>query len=154
LVSVGGREPGEIKVWDADSGKLLLALEMPLRVNAVAISPNGRYLAAGDDGRTIKVWVVADGKEKCTLHGHTRPVLGLAFSPDGLRLVSASADETIKVWDITTHQETLTLRGHTGAVHAVAFSPDGATLVSCGSDKTIRIWPGRGAPATGGAQRP
>src|SRR3990172_7661546 len=38
-------------------------------VNAAAFSPDGRWLASGDDEGTIKLWEVATGRELRTLKG-------------------------------------------------------------------------------------
>ena len=42
------------------------------------------------------------GEEKCTLYGHTEPVVACSFSPDGASVLSGSYDNTLKIWDAAT----------------------------------------------------
>ncbi|HKB40119.1 MAG TPA: sigma-70 family RNA polymerase sigma factor [Gemmataceae bacterium] len=85
-------------------------------VTSVALSPDGKTLAAGHNDGTIAIWGLGEMWEKgrapkkplVVLKGHPRKkgddalytqVWALAFSPDGKRLVSASDDGTIKLWE-------------------------------------------------------
>jgi tetratricopeptide (TPR) repeat protein len=91
-----------VKVWDAATGKELLALKGHTdRVRSVAYSPDGCRLASASDDRTVKVWDAATGQPLLTLRGHGAWVHGVAFSPDGRLLASAGYDRTVKIWDAT-----------------------------------------------------
>ena len=109
-------------------------------IMSLAFSPDGKTLASASDDRTIKLWVVATGKNTATLGGHTDHVLSVAFSPDGKTLASGSQDETIKLWEIATGNNIATFKGHNRGVASVVFSPDGRTLVSGSWDKSIKLW--------------
>ena len=67
---------------------------------SVAYSPDGRYLASGNDDKTIKIWEVATGKQLRTLNGHSYRVNSVVYSPDGRYLASGSGDKTIKIWRV------------------------------------------------------
>jgi WD40 repeat protein/serine/threonine protein kinase len=140
----GSHFQAEVRIWDLAAGPKAVPLYAPgagyLNLNALAISPDGRYLAAGDSPSLIKLWELSSGRLVRTLTGHLSYVRGLAFSPDGLFLASASEDSTIRVWSTETGNETLIYRGHIGQVHGLAFNPDGTRLVSGGIDGTVRIW--------------
>jgi WD40 repeat protein len=134
------RKPGEVKVWDAQTGQQTLELKGHTdNVSSVAFSPDGKRLACGSGGRDAqgrvlpgeaKVWDAHSGREVLTLKGHTGAVLSVAFSPDSRRLASGSSDKTVKVWDAQTGQQLLALKGHEYAVNSVAFSPDGKHVAS------------------------
>ena len=121
-------------------------------LNDLALSADGRLLAAaGDDGRVL-LDDATTGARLHTLAGHSSPVLGVAFSPDGRRLASCSGqldgegDASIRLWDTATGDPLALLVGHTSAVCAVAFSPDGRRLASVSGralsrdDDTLRLW--------------
>ena len=121
-------------------------------INDLALSADGRLLAAAcDDGRVL-LDDAATGERLHTLRGHASPVLGVSFSPDGRRLASCSGnvqgegDASIRLWDTATGDPLALLSGHTSAVCAVAFSPDGQRLASVSGralsrdDDTLRLW--------------
>jgi WD40 repeat protein/tRNA A-37 threonylcarbamoyl transferase component Bud32 len=129
---------GEVKVWDAQTGREQLTLKG--RGRCVCFSPDGTRLVSGSDDKTVKVWDAQTGREERTLSGHNDPVTSVCFSPDGRRLASASVDRTVKVWDAQTGQELLSLKGHTVLVSSVCFSPDGTRLASASYDETVKVW--------------
>jgi NB-ARC domain/WD domain, G-beta repeat len=126
-------------------------------VSAVAIAPDGTWLATGSWDGTTRTWDAATGQHRATLTGHTGPVNAVAIAPDGTWLATASGnkaarrtagngDHTVRVWDAATGRHRATLTGHTGPVTAVAIAPDGAWLATTGFDGTLRVW----NAATGG----
>lgn len=110
------------------------------QVLSVTFSPDGKRLASGGAGRTVKIWDATSGKEILMLTGHTDAVMSVAFSPAEKRLVSASWDHTVRVWNTTDGKETLRLRGHTGPATSVAFSPNGKRFASVSEDESLRVW--------------
>ncbi len=70
--------------------------------NSVALSPDGRTLAVGDQDGTVIVRELPSGRIVDRLTGHATRVLGLAFSPDGKTLYSCSLDGAIFAWDVGT----------------------------------------------------
>jgi WD40 repeat protein len=69
-------------------------------VNAVTISPDGKFLISGSADRTIKIWHLVRGELRQTLQGHSDGVTSVALSLDGRTLVSGSSDKTIKIWRV------------------------------------------------------
>lgn len=103
LPAAGGRLltaslDGTVAAWvpgRLDLAGTALAVGGP--VAAVALSPDGRTLAAGGAGGVIRLWDAATGAERGTLAGHAGGVTALAFAAGGV-LVSAGADERLRVW--------------------------------------------------------
>jgi WD40 repeat protein len=132
--------PGEVKVWDAQTGQELLTIKGGGWHGAY--SPDGKRLASACFDNTVKVWDAQTGQELLSLKGHTSMITSVVFGPDGKRLATSSGME-VKVWDAQTGREVLTLKGHTQDVYSVVFNPDGKRLASTsgvGGDATVKVW--------------
>jgi WD40 repeat protein/tetratricopeptide (TPR) repeat protein len=137
--------PGELRVWDAQTGAQLVELRSAMpTIYGIAFHPGGRQLvtAGGEWFRSgqVKVWDLMTRRELRNLPGHTDIVFEVVFSPDGSRLATAGGDRMIKLWDAATYQDVFTLRGHIASVLSLAFSPDGTRLVSGSMDRTALVW--------------
>jgi WD40 repeat protein len=117
-----------------------------IAVPNLAISQDGRWLAAGHEDRIVRIWDTTTGEVIRTLRGHEQAIHGCAFSPDGRRLASSGRTASLTepgeliIWDTALGTECLRLRGHTASVFGLVFSPDGQRLASASADGTIRIW--------------
>ncbi|KAJ3075256.1 hypothetical protein HDU99_001557, partial [Rhizoclosmatium hyalinum] len=109
-------------------------------VNAVAYSPDSKYVVSGSVDNTVKLWSVETGECVKTLKGHSSAVNSVAFLPDSKTVVSGSHDKTIKLWSAESGDCVKTFRGHSDYVHSVAISPDGKTVVSGSGDNTVKLW--------------
>lgn len=107
---------------------------------ALAISPDGKDIAAGGADKLIRVINVDDGREIRQLSQHADWVMGLAYSPDGTRLASASRDGTARIFDPATGEMICAFREHTGPVFAVTFVGDGTQAASAGREGHVRFW--------------
>ena len=118
---VSGSEDFTIKVWDLNDGKEIENLQEQqearyrsrhaARVNAVAVTPDSRFVISGSDDHTVKMWNIDDGTEARTFLGHTAEVSDVAVSDDGRYVISASHDYTIKVWDARNGEMVATFTG-------------------------------------------
>jgi len=70
-------------------------------VTSVAISPDGKFVAAGSLDTFVRIWDSQSGVLVEQLAGHKDSVYSVAFTPDGRGLVSGSLDQTLKYWDMT-----------------------------------------------------
>lgn len=132
---------GEIKFWDAKSGKELKTLKgHSWTIEDVAFSHNGKYLATASADKTAIIWDVASGKQLHTLKGHGDAVLAVAFSPNDAKLATASADKTVKVWDVKNGKDLQTLKGAERDMTSVAFSPKGNQIAAGSLDGKVYIW--------------
>ena len=130
---------GEIQLGD----KALKGI--PGKVNAIAISPDAKWLAVasgvpGLNGVAVLFDLDSGDRVREFSQGHRDALYGVAFSPDGQRLGTAGYDRLIQLWDAKTGKLLNTLKGHNGAVYGIAFSPDGKVLASAGGDSSVKLW--------------
>jgi WD40 repeat protein len=110
----------------------------------VSFSPDGRILASGDSGGTIRLIDVLTHKRLGRpLRGSSTSIWDLAFSPDG-RILAANDGTGVRLWDVRTHRRLRLLSAHTDDIGSLAFSPDGRLLASGGRDGAIILWDARG----------
>lgn len=143
LASGGGvnGKPGELKLWDARTGKLRATLQGHLeKVHAVAWSNDSTTVAAADYQSQIRLWDATSGTALAMLAGHDRGIYSLAWSADGTTLASAGADKTVKLWEVARRRERASLNGHALSVRALAFSPDSKMLASASDDGAVKLW--------------
>lgn len=144
---VTGSNDRTIKLWNAQTGKVLDTQLDKDWVRSAAFSPDGSLLATGSDEFVVTLWQISGKGDECKLkrverlkdNAHRDRIRSIAFSPDGTILASGSDDHTIKLWDIKT-RKCETLEGHRDRVRSVAFSPDGELLASGSDDRTIKFW--------------
>ena len=108
-------------------------------VQAIAISPDGKWAATGEASGAIKLWDLATRKDPKTLAGHTAAVTGVRFLPGGAKLVSGSLDKTIRLWNVADGAAAGQVETP-APVNALALVADGAQLATGGADNVIRLW--------------
>jgi WD40 repeat protein/serine/threonine protein kinase len=138
-----------VALRDASSGAVVRTLDcgeakLPnfSTVRGLSFSPDNQRLACVNEGGTVFLWSVADGRLIRPLTGHTRNAFDVAFSPDGTRLASVGLE--VKLWDPVSFQELLTLPAPRQIGWSLAFSPDGRNLAVAGGDQSgpgeAQVW--------------
>ena len=140
---------GTIRIWDADTGKEQQRFHGPKNgVHSLALSPNGKLLAAGggDGDGVIRLWDTDTWKDRKPIEGHRRRVCTLVFAPDGKSLFSASAPVpheagfgfgTFRMWDLDSGQEVRRFKDN--PLLPVALSADGKLAMS-NNDQFMIVW--------------
>ena len=78
---------------------------------AVAIAPDGTWLATAGDAGTVRLWDAATGARKADLPGHDRGVTAVAIAPDGTWLATGDRGGTVRLWDTATGAQKAALTG-------------------------------------------
>ncbi len=124
--------------WRLSRSPLFWKASMGARVQAVALSPDGKTAAAACQDRTVRLFDV-DTRALQVLRGHKDQVFSVAYSPDGARLASADIGGQVRLWE-PSRGTSVELVGHRGPVLALSFSVDGKVLASGSVDRSIRLW--------------
>jgi eukaryotic-like serine/threonine-protein kinase len=163
----GNAKVFDLNATDAAGPKRVFHAGPALR--AVAISHDGRRLAAGGSGTDILVWDIAatsTNQQPDRLLGHASSIESLCFSPDDRWILSSSLDGTVRTWEsepfgsasfYLVHQMAKAVFGTVPAwdsgpfrsagfylilplANDVIFSPDGRRLVSVGRQGVVKLW--------------
>ncbi|HEY9657140.1 MAG TPA: WD40 repeat domain-containing protein, partial [Allocoleopsis sp.] len=112
---------------------------VPVKIQHLAFSADGKYLLGTADDFTVRIWEVASGQVVQVLQGHTAAVEQAQFSPNGEWVATASTDKTVRLWQTHSGKLLQTLV-HAEAVRTVHFSPDGQRLVTTSGDDRVRVF--------------
>ncbi len=124
------------------------------RVEAVAVTPDGRMAVTGSLDKTLKVWNLETGEIVTTHTGPVEKIRAVTVTDDGQKILFGTdgrevrinplqlgeVDAKVKLWELKSGKELKSYDGHDEKVTAVAVMPDGRRAVSCAGDKTIKIW--------------
>ncbi|WP_137181275.1 c-type cytochrome [Roseomonas sp. AR75] len=129
-------EDGRIALWPVRPGaqpeRILEGHTEP--VAALALSPDGRFLASAAWDGTARVWDLATGAAR-VLEGHQGNVNAVAFRPDGI-VATAGFDGTVRTWP--EGEPGLVLAEFGFPQNTLAALPDG-TLAVGGVDGMLRL---------------
>ncbi len=110
-------------------------------ITSIAVSADGKTVAAGIEDARVILYSADTGQEKLTVKGNNQlPVTKVAFNPKGKKVAGVSRDTVLRIWDIETGEQTRNLTGHENPTRAVAYSPDGLKLATAGEDSRISLW--------------
>jgi WD40 repeat protein/DNA-binding XRE family transcriptional regulator len=144
LASIGAN--GEIKVWEAATGKPVFTVPGAAGElgYSLSFSPDGKLLAAALNTRVL-VLEAATGAELFSLTGNVsgapnNEMVQLSFSPDSQRLAVAHMDGHPKIWEIATRAQVFSLAGHTQPCDGITYSPDGKLLATSDDAGMVKIW--------------
>jgi len=139
-------KPGEVKVWDAESGKEQFSLgDHKKAAMTVAFSPDVKTLASGGLDEKVILTSLETEQPLGFFGGHQRPINCVLFHPDGKTVISGSGGRfvgkhTVKLWNRESGEELASLDPHEGRISALALSKDCSLLASGSHDKTVILW--------------
>ncbi|MCZ6598515.1 MAG: serine/threonine protein kinase [Planctomycetota bacterium] len=131
---------GTLRVWSGTLEEGSTLHRSGSRFGALAISPDGVYVAAaGLLNASVKVWKADTGRLVDQMFGHDAGVESLAFHPDGIHVVSGSSDGTARIWAVGAGADR-ELAGYENWVESLAFHPESERLATATREGPVRIW--------------
>ncbi len=125
-----------VRLWDVATWQSRGELRgLGSLLHSVAISDNGRILAAGGES-SLCWWNLAD---KTLLHNIPQSAKGVAFAHQQPLLVTA-AGESIDIWRTVDGGHEAMLKDAVKGPECVAISRDDSAIVACGARGQLKVW--------------
>ncbi|EPQ52202.1 WD40 repeat-like protein [Gloeophyllum trabeum ATCC 11539] len=147
LVAVGGEDQKvHLHEWDGKTLKELTTLDGNKgTVSAIAFSPDGAFLAAGDSSGKVILFKVDERKVVTSRWSfHSARINSLSWTADSQHCASGSLDTHVYVWSVQKPLRNIAIKnaGPGGVNTVVWLESDGhvGKLVSAGADACARLW--------------
>ena len=148
LALISGGEDGVLKQWDVSSGKIISQMtDGAKRVVSMALSPDGKTLAAGSDDGAVRLWDTltrtrvdkVDPPDPTSVPNYALSAVG--FTRDGKYLATGSSRyANLRVIDLKDRSKlSWWLQGHNPGVSSICRG-ELEWLLSSGSDGSILEW--------------
>lgn len=133
---------GGTTLWEPDQADAMRHFAWQGSTLALAWSPDGKYLATGDQDSTVHFWITRTG-EDLQMWGYPTKVRELAWDRTS-RYLATGGSPTVTVWDCSGKRPQGTkpteLRAHEDLVRSLAYQRGGPLLASGGADGLIVVW--------------
>ena len=131
---------GRVSVWTRSGALVRSFAGGPTPVVAVALSPDGALVAAGNRRGTARIWSITSGRLQHRLARARTPLTDVEFSHDGRLLATAAIGGDAHIFTVADGRSIHTLRAHRGRVARVVFSPDDRWLITAGGPTSGGLW--------------
>jgi WD40 repeat protein len=132
---------GALSMWQPSKDEPLKRYEWKGSILSIACSPDGRYIATGDQDSTIHFWQTKTGRD-LQMSGYPAKVRELAWEATSCFLASGGSD-VVTIWNCTKSPagtRPTALEGHEGLLSALAYQRRGRLLLSGAQDGLILLW--------------
>lgn len=127
-----------VYVYHLKDGQEAANLSVPDNLSSLALSPDGKLLAAAFGGTGGRVWEAESGKIRFDLDPVNWGLYQLQFADDGRYLLAASDERAIS-WDTKTGRRNANLIGHLKQVRAVTSHTSPPLAASGGRDHLVHV---------------
>lgn len=133
---------GFVRAFDLETGEPRLASRRFSGAGvSLALSHDGRLLAASAFDRSVRIWALPELTEIAALRGHEGAVTALAWSRDDRRLATGGGDGdcTARLWSITPPAASICF-DRAGEPHSfVRVAPDGRSILAGGTRAPLAL---------------
>lgn len=131
------------KIERCDFNSIETVFETSSRVNVIAVSPDGHWLAGGDAAGHVYLWDLQNTQEgKLIIEGRGHPVRSLSFNHAGNLLATGddSDQALLTIYDLTSDRVLATKTEYNTRISDIAFSNDDRLLATASFDRIVRIY--------------
>jgi WD40 repeat protein len=122
-----------LMLWTVADGKLLWEKVLDAEIEAVTFSPDGKYIAAGDEAYLVTIYDL-EGNSVKVLH-HDAGFDGITWSPDGKYVAGGSEKGEVVLWNADTWGKEIILDAG-ATVNSLEFTKDSKKLIAAGNKRT------------------
>lgn len=137
LLLSGGADK-TLRLWDLAQKKESRTLAVSNAVTSVALSPDGRWIAASED-QIVRIWDTAKFQGRA-IQKHEGGVTRVLFSPDSRTLATSGQDGMVYFWEPASAKLFGSMEGHTDGATGMDFAPNGKFLAVAAGDGSLRLW--------------
>ncbi len=99
LASAAGFEDSTIRIWDAETGRLMFRLEgHSAWTGRLVFTRDGRRLISASSDQTLRLWDTGDWTPAAVLRGHGDEIHAVAVSEAASLIASAGKDGNLMLW--------------------------------------------------------
>jgi WD40 repeat protein len=133
---VGGISRDEVmRVWEPSGAERFAVAAGVGGASAIAISPNGKFLAAGSFDTDVRVWSTKNGEMVRRIDEILVSTFAMEFTPDGKYLLTGGVDRILYLWDTSTWKLARKFAGQPEMISAISVAPGGRWIATGGESE-------------------
>ena len=136
-------------IWDTSTYSKTASIGGPggSNVQGIALAPDGKIVATGNDNGDTYLWRTSDGAKVATLPDPSKQsIWSAAFASDGQILATGDFKGHLNLWKTASGKLATTLTGPSNSlITSIAFMPNRGTLASSDYDGHVYLWQITGA---------
>lgn len=110
------------------------------KINAITLSPDGRYLAGAGENGSLFLWDTRNDYSVEEIRNISNPLTSIAFDHTGRLIIIGDNRGLVKIFDNAARMVIRILSGHTSGIEQIRFNHAGTFMATASKDKTVRLW--------------
>jgi WD40 repeat protein len=122
--AIAAMPSGTLALWEITTGRRLREFEGAKGwVGSIAVDRRGRFLLAGGQDQTVRLWNIKTGACLRT-QLEKSPISSVALTPDGRFAATSTWKEPAVLWEVETGKQIQVFEGRADQARSMVFTPD------------------------------